>query len=81
MEAQTKLELFNKPRKVKMAIDPDTWEDYQKLIDDTKFSVYGVGYFPSKQEAKRFLVREYLHDKITLKVFRKFYKKVCEKRI
>ena len=43
MEAQTKLNmvLFKpQPRKVKMAINPDTWDDYEKLINDTKYSVY-----------------------------------------
>ena len=42
MEAQTKLELFKQPRKVKMAIDQDTQEDYEKLPDNTKFSIANI---------------------------------------
>ena len=80
MEAQTKLDLFTQKRDIKIAPNPYEWEYYEKLIDDTKFSVYGVGFFKTKNDAKRFVVRKYLKDEITPKVFRKYYRKVRNKK-
>ena len=80
MEAQTKLDLFAPKRVIRLAPNPYELEYYEKLIDDTKFSVYGVGFFKTKTDAKRFVVKEYLNDKITEKSFKKYYSKVRNKK-
>lgn len=77
---QTKLDLFAPKKDIKIAPNPYELEYYEKLIDDTKFSVWGVGFFKTKTDAKRFVVKEYLNDKITEKSFKKYYSKVRNKK-
>lgn len=77
---QTNLDLFAPKRVIRFAPNPYELEYYEKLIDDTKFSVWGVGFFKTKTDAKRFVAKQYLNDKISKKAFKKYYAKVRDKK-
>ena len=77
---QTNLDSFAPKRVIRLAPNPYELEYYEKLIDDSKFSVWGVGFFKTKTDAKRFVAREYLKGKVTHKAFKKYYAKVRDKK-